>query len=69
MWNRENRVEKCFVIPVENRNASTMHEIIKKYVEPDSIIYTDCWKAYIIPSNVFGFNYFTVNYSKEFKTP
>jgi hypothetical protein len=39
--------KKCFVLPVENRNAYIMHAIIKKYVEPGTIIYTDCLKAYI----------------------
>ncbi len=61
--------KRCFVIPVENRNADTIKTIIENYVEPGSIIYTDCWKAYNEPCDELGFTHLTVNHSKGFKDP
>ena len=38
--------KQIFMIPVCNRKESTLIPIIKKWIEPGSIIHSDCWKAY-----------------------
>lgn len=37
---------RIILIPVKDRKSTTLIEIIKKYVHPESIIYTDGWKGY-----------------------
>ncbi len=37
---------KCFLVPVENRTEDTLVTIIKEWIHEDSIIISDCWKAY-----------------------
>ena len=37
---------RFFAVEVEDRSADTNRSIIKKFVEPKSIIFTDFWKAY-----------------------
>ncbi len=61
--------KRSFVIPVDNRNESTMRNIIENYVYPGSTIYTDCWKAYNNPCDDLNIPHYTVNHSKYFKDP
>ena len=56
---------KIFMVPVENRKASTLIPIIQRWIAPGSIIHSDCWKAYNKLSQV-GYTHVTVNHSKEF---
>ncbi len=37
---------KCFLIPVEDRTANTLIEAILKWIKPNTVIYSDCWKSY-----------------------
>ncbi|KCZ77063.1 hypothetical protein H311_01930 [Anncaliia algerae PRA109] len=39
--------------------------MMKKYIHKNSILYTDCWKAYNGLDNYFAAHY-TVNHSKGF---
>ena len=48
---------KCFLVAVEKRDEATLLPIIQKWIEPGTIIVSDCWKAYCNR---------TVNHSKEF---
>lgn len=53
-------------IPVEKRDSHTLKEITKKYVHPESIIYTDCWWGYNgLEKNFKGHQ--TVNHRRFFK--
>jgi transposase-like protein len=62
---KENRV---FLVKVENRSAKTLTEIITKYVHPESIIVTDCWKGYSALTQTDGYEkHLVVNHSKNFK--
>lgn len=55
---------RIILVPVDVRNANTLTELIKTYVQKKSILYTDCWKGY---SKVKEFYlHFTVNHSIEF---
>lgn len=37
---------RCFMVPVKNRKASTLIPIIRHFIEPGTIIRSDCWRAY-----------------------
>lgn len=56
--------KKLFLFPVENRDAGTLIPVVKKHVLPDTIIHSNCWKAYSTLSNE-GFTHYTVNQSEE----
>ena len=56
---------KCFLVAVEKRDEATLLPIIKKWIEPGTIIISDCWKAYCNLEK-HGFVHRTVNHSKEF---
>ena len=43
--------------------------ILATYIKPESIIYTDCWKAYINPCLKLELEHKTVNHKKTFKDP
>ncbi|KCZ77487.1 hypothetical protein H311_01499 [Anncaliia algerae PRA109] len=56
---------KILLIPVPNRNAETLINIIKRHVHSDSIIFTDCWKGYVNIKNEFS-SHKTINHSLAF---
>lgn len=41
----ERESKKIFIIPVEDRKSETLIPIIRQYIEPGSIIYSDCWRG------------------------
>ena len=60
----------CFMVPVENRTAATLIPLIQRYIEPGSIIYSDCWKSYGGIQNLpEGYYHWTVNHSTNYKDP
>ena len=56
---------KYFLLPVEKRDESTLLPIIQQWIEPGSIIVSDCWKAYLNLEKQ-GYIHRTLNHSKEF---
>ena len=52
----------------EKRDKAILVPLIKKYILPKSIIFSDCWGAYTGLSDLEGFNYrhFTINHSTNF---
>ena len=53
--------------PVEDRTADTLLAIIQKWILPESIIWSDCWKAYGKIQNLpEGYKHGTVNQSTNF---
>uniref|UniRef100_A0A0G4IFX7 ISXO2-like transposase domain-containing protein n=1 Tax=Chromera velia CCMP2878 TaxID=1169474 RepID=A0A0G4IFX7_9ALVE len=60
---------RFFAVPVSDRNETTMREIIKKYVHPESILYTDMWKAYTKPGQECVAGHWTVNHKKWYVDP
>ncbi|WUR03191.1 DDE-TNP-IS1595 domain-containing protein [Vairimorpha necatrix] len=56
---------KIVMIPVDNRRADTLEEIIKNYVHRESIIHSDCFKSYSKLKDIFA-EHKTVNHSIEF---
>ena len=60
-----------FLVEVEKRDAKTLIPIIKKYIRPNSIIYSDEWRAYSGIQSIPGCNYThrTVNHSQNFVDP
>lgn len=61
--------KKIFAVMVENRDESTLKDIINKHVLPGSIILTDGWRAYNNACLEGGFVHKVVNHSKYFKDP
>lgn len=41
----ERETGKCFMVPVENRNATTLLAVIKDWIKPGTTIISDCWKV------------------------
>ncbi|KAG0426064.1 hypothetical protein DMUE_5993 [Dictyocoela muelleri] len=52
------------LVPIENRNAETLTELICKYTKPGSIIYSDCWRGYANISKIY--THLTLNHSLGF---
>ncbi|KAL3107959.1 hypothetical protein niasHT_012867 [Heterodera trifolii] len=58
---------RCFMVPVERRNAETLLPILQKYVYPGAVIVSDLWKAYFTIGRLpEGYTHHTVNHSVEF---
>lgn len=63
---RETR--KTFFIPVKNRDAKTLREVLEEWVLPGTTIISDCWKGYT-DLEQSGFHHLTVNHSINFVDP
>jgi transposase-like protein len=59
---------KMFILPVKDRSAATLRQIISKHVLEGSIIMTDMWKGYK-DLDEFNMIHLTVNHSQFFKDP
>lgn len=59
---------KIILIQVEDRKRETLEAILSKHVHPDSIIHSDCWRAYSRLSEIFA-EHETVNHSTHFSDP
>ena len=57
---------RIITLIVPDRKAHTLVSILKKYVHPDSCIYSDCWKGYFNLKDHFA-QHATVNHSVSFK--
>lgn len=61
---------KCFMVPVEKRDAKTLLPIIQKFILPGSIVVSDLWKAYWTVGNLpEGYQHLTINHSINFVDP
>lgn len=58
----EQESRKCFMIAVDKRDESTLLPLIKRWIEPGTIIISDCWKAYCNLEK-HGYTHRTVNHS------
>ncbi|CAG8786401.1 22505_t:CDS:2, partial [Dentiscutata erythropus] len=38
--------KRCFLITIEKRDSKTIQKILNEYIEPELILYTDCWREY-----------------------
>lgn len=61
---------RCFLVPVERRDAQTLLPLIQKFIHPGSIILSDCWAAYNhIDKLPELYRHYTVNHSQHFIDP
>ena len=58
---------KMVLYPVEKRSAKTLIPLIRWFVHPESIIFSDKWKAYYSLQEYF--EHLSVNHSKHFVDP
>ena len=56
---------KCFMMAVDKRDEATLLPLIERWIEPGTVIISDCWKAYCNLEK-HGYTHRTVNHSKEF---
>ncbi|KAI5152407.1 hypothetical protein ENBRE01_2806 [Enteropsectra breve] len=57
---------KVIMFAVNDRSAKTLEDKMKKHVESNSVVYSDCWKGYNKLCDYFH-QHLTVNHSKFYK--
>ena len=56
---------KVYAVMISDAKTQTLMPIIRDKVKPDSIVYTDCWRAYNA-LDVSEFKHYRINHSKLF---
>ncbi|KCZ73811.1 hypothetical protein H311_05229, partial [Anncaliia algerae PRA109] len=56
---------KILLFPVAKRDKTILMTLLKKHVLKNTVIYSDCWKAYSSLNTEFA-GHLTVNHTKEF---
>ena len=56
---------KVYTVIIPNAKTKTLMPIIREKVQPDSIVYSDCWRAYNA-LDVSEFKHYRINHSKLF---
>ncbi|CAF1443342.1 unnamed protein product [Rotaria magnacalcarata] len=59
-------IKKCFMVPVQQRDAATLLPVITTYVLPGTTIYSDEWRAYHALQHNPAYQHATVNHSVSF---
>lgn len=59
------RGDKVYTIIIPDAKTKTMMPMIREKVQPDSIVYSDCWRAYNA-LDVSEFKRYRINHSKLF---
>jgi len=66
----ERVTSNCFIVPVENRNSTTIKRIVKENIYPNTKIITDEWRAYgAALGNDSNYEHRTINHSYHFVDP
>lgn len=62
--------KKCFIVPLvdKDRSAGTLIPIIKQYIRPGSVIYSDSWHAYSKLCDE-GYTHYMINHQEHFVDP
>ena len=56
---------KVYTVMIPDAKTNTLMPIIREKVKPDSIVYSDCWRAYNA-LDVSEFKHYRINHSKLF---
>jgi len=56
---------KVYTQVIPDAKSKTLMPIIQEKIQPDSIVYTDCWRGYNV-LDVSGFKHYRINHSKLF---
>ena len=56
---------KVYTVIIPDAKSQTLMPLIREKVEPDSIVYSDCWKAYNA-LDISEFKHYRINHSKLF---
>lgn len=60
---------RVFAEVVENRDANTLLEVVRRRVAPGSIVHSDLWRAYRAIPSIVHMEHRTVNHSHHFVDP
>ena len=60
--------KRIVLVKVKDRKRQTLEELLKRHVHKDSIIHSDCWKAYSKLAGIFQ-SHLQVNHSVSFVDP
>ena len=61
--------QKFFCLVVPDRTKETLEAEIRKHIQPETRIISDCWKAYAFLDDESDYEHQTVNHSKNFVDP
>ncbi|KCZ81840.1 hypothetical protein H312_00739 [Anncaliia algerae PRA339] len=61
-------LRRVIFVPIEKRNYLNLILLLRKYIYPQSIIYSDCWKGYYNLKSYLP-DHLTVNHSVFFVNP
>jgi len=59
---------RTFLVPVPDRTADTLTALVREWIEPGTMVVSDCWGAYRDLESQ-GYKHSTVNHSLYFKDP
>jgi hypothetical protein len=57
---------RVFLLPVPDRTAETLMDVLARHILPGTIVLTDLWRGYLAMSEVLGVEHRTVNHSVGF---
>lgn len=60
---------RLFLVPVQNRSAEVLLDIIAPHVRTGSIVNTDMWRGYSRIEELLGLEHNVVNHSRYFRDP
>jgi len=61
----EQQSTKCFMVAVDKRDEVTLLPLIERWIEPGTVIISDCWKVFC-NFEKHGYTHRTVDYSQEY---
>jgi transposase-like protein len=61
--------KRVFLVPVTDRSADTLADVIHRHILPGSIVLSDLWKGYNFLQSDENYTHKTVNHSKNFVDP
>ena len=64
----ERQSGRTFLVPVPDRSADTLTNIIHTWIEPQTTVISDCWAGYRLLSDE-GYTHHTVNHTVDFVDP
>jgi len=58
--------KKVFACKIDRRDAATLQDVIRRFISPGSIVYSDMWRGYAGIEQELGLEHHTINHTYEF---